>query len=133
MKMPGTSELGILCRSTISLPPGQPGDCFPYGFAIFKSKDLEFPGLFGRGAQSHIVVLPLECLGIRFDTPDTSMERGVMCGDQNQGFKKYYHYTMYTYVICTPRRQVLKTLGSRTYEHLSDSSSFRFGENHQTW
>ena len=50
-----------------------------------------------------------------------------------RGVVSYYHYTMYTYVMCSPRSQVLKTLGSRTYENLSGSSSFRFGENHQTW
>lgn len=65
MNTPRTSESGIFCCNTILLPSGPAGRLLsPISrVAIFELKDdLELPGLCGRAARSHTIVLPSESL-----------------------------------------------------------------------
>ena len=41
------------------------------------SNDPAFPGMFACDADSECGVLPLESLGIRLDTPDCNVKRGI--------------------------------------------------------
>ena len=75
--------------------------------------------MFGRGAKSHIVVLPLECLGSRFDTPDTNMKRGVFLEIKIKGLNLLpLHYAHLCYVH-PPEVTYLKPLaveGMKTWQ-----------------